>query len=93
MARVRLTVRNLQVSRHADAPDPQPEGVPFLSTDGALPLTRYLPWYRLLARVFVEPQDGEVVVGSPSFAAIIDTGAPLTCIPHHIWEPYTDHIR
>lgn len=93
MARVRITVRNLRVSRHTDAPDPQPEGLPFLSTDGALPLFRYLPWYRLMARLFVEPIAGEVLENDIAFDAIVDTGAPLTTFPFEVWHDFRDHIR
>lgn len=93
MARVRIRVRNLRVSRHTDAPDPQPEGIPYLSTDGALPLVRYLPWYRLMVRLFVEPAAGEVAENELAFDVIVDTGAPLTTFPFEMWDRFRDHIR
>jgi hypothetical protein len=93
MARVRISVRNLRASRHTDAPDPQPESLPVVSTDGALPLVRYLPWYRLMVRVFVEPIAGEVLETDIAFDAILDTGAPLTTFPFEVWNDFRDHIR
>jgi hypothetical protein len=93
MARVRITVRNLRVSRHTGAPDPQPEGLPYLSTDGALPLVRYLPWYRLMVRLFVEPAVGGLDSEELAFDAIVDTGAPLTTFPYEHWDRFRDHIR
>ena len=93
MARVRLITQNVRLTRHAGAPDPHPYGIPFLSTDGAVPLIRHIPWYRLIVRMYVGPAPGEEIEDDFAFDAILDTGAPLTCIPFEVWEPFADRIR
>jgi len=99
MAKVRVEVRNHPLARCVGSATPTPFGLPFYRPTDATGLVARLPWYRLLAKVVVLPAEADplsrpvVIPETHSPAAILDTGAPLTCFPATLWRQFTTEIR
>ena len=99
MAKVRVEVRNHPLARCVGSATPTPFGLPFFRPTDATGLVARLPWYRLLVKVVVLPTEADPLVRpvevpeTHSPAAILDTGAPLTCFPATLWRQFAPEIR
>ncbi len=89
MPRVRLSIRNAGPAT----------GIPFYRADDRSGTTYFIPYMRLIAKLFVLPRDAaernppDDLPAEWTPEAILDTGAPLTLFPFPIWQPFRDVIQ